>query len=84
MLEKAKRIKGMSELDDSSICYWHTTDGWLLYFPLCGAGCLSLHTVIENEDGTITVTPSIRMTGHNHGNPTTRHGYLTAGYWNEC
>jgi hypothetical protein len=79
MSEKAKRIKGMSELDDSSICYWHTTDGWLLYFPYCGAGRLSLHTVVENDDETITVTPSIRVIGHKDGQPTMRHGYLING-----
>jgi hypothetical protein len=84
MTEQAKRISGMGELDDTVMCYWHTSNGWLLYIPGCGVGTLSAHSVVENADGTITVTPSILMHGHNDGQPTTRHGYLTNGEWREC
>jgi hypothetical protein len=80
----AKRITGMSALDDVQICYWHTTAGWLLYLPGCGVGRLSLHAVQEHEDGTITVTPSIDMKGHDSGQPTHKHGYLTRGVWKDC
>jgi hypothetical protein len=46
-----------------------------------GPGWLKNHTVVENPDGTITVTPSILMTGVNGK---TWHGYLTNGEWREC
>ncbi len=80
----AKRIAGMAELDEAAICYWRGSDGiWLLYLPRCGVGCLALHQVVEHSDGTITVTPSVLMSGHDNGTPTTRHGFLTAGKWRE-
>ena len=40
--------------------------------------------VEEHEDGTISVTPSILVDGHNEGEKTQRHGYLTRGIWTEC
>jgi len=46
-----------------------------------GVGALPLHTVIEHEDGTITVSPSILVTGH-HG--ATWHGWLEKGIWREA
>lgn len=81
---EAKRIKGFEELDSNAICYWKASDRWMLYFPRCGVGDLSLHTVTEHEDGTITVTPSILTKGHDNGKQTTVHGYLTKGVWNPC
>lgn len=90
MEEQAKRISGYSELDKSIICYWKTSDGWLLWLPGCGLGGLRKHTVVENEDKTITVTPSIMVTsyatedGIRLEKPVIRHGYLTKGIWNEC
>ena len=45
-----------------------------------GLGKLCLHTVIEHEDGTITVSPSILDTGVNHRQ---WHGYLERGVWRE-
>lgn len=46
-----------------------------------GIGSLSLHTVTEHEDGTITVSLSILITGH-HGKQW--HGWLTRGVWSEA
>ncbi len=40
---------------------------------------LSAHEVIEHEDGTITVSPSILVTGHDGQ----WHGYLERGVWRE-
>ena len=79
----ARRIRGYEELDEEQICYWHTDAGWLLYMPGCGIGGLKLHTVTENENGTITVQPSIKITGHKDGQPTEVHGYLTNGVWSD-
>jgi len=82
---KATRIKGYAELDETIICYWRTEGGtWLLYYPRCGIGNLKNHTVVENPDNTITVTPSILITAHNEGKATTIHGYITNGEWKEC
>jgi hypothetical protein len=79
-LEKSMRIKGMEELNETKICYWKVADKWMLYLPNCGVGGLGNHEITEHEDGTITVSPSILMTGH-LGNK--RHGYLTKGMWTE-
>jgi hypothetical protein len=46
----------------------------------CGPGSLANHDVVEHEDGTITVSPSILVTGH-HG--VQWHGYLERGIWRE-
>ncbi len=43
-----------------------------------GVGCLAKHTVTENADGTITVSPSILCTGHFNKK---WHGYLENGFW---
>lgn len=83
MSELAKHIKGMEELDDSSICYWHTSEGWFLYLPGCGIGGLGLHQITEHEDGSITASPSVLMKGHKDGQPTHRHGFLEHGVWRE-
>jgi hypothetical protein len=86
MSEPCRRIKGYRELDDTVICYWKTDDSykWLLYLPGCGVGALTLHQVEEHEDGTITVSPSIRVNGHDNGKSTERHGYINRGVWTEC
>jgi len=80
----AKRIKGYEDLDDQQVCYWKADGYWLIYFPGCGVGNLRNHTVQEHEDGTITVTPSILTKGHDEGQPTEVHGYLTRGEWKPC
>lgn len=55
---------------------------WFMHVPAPGFGMgnLRAHEVVEHEDGTITVTPSILCTGH-HGRQW--HGYLTRGAWYE-
>ena len=83
---QAVRIAGFSELDDAQMMYWFDAEHgfWYLYLPGCGLGNLANHQVTENADGTITVRPSILVTGHDNGQRTQRHGYLTAGVWEEC
>lgn len=55
--------------------------GWWCMTPqtIAGrfAGSLIDHTIVEHEDGTITVTPSIL-----DPRPGGYHGYLTNGVWN--
>jgi hypothetical protein len=84
MSETARRVRSMCDLEHDTICYWMGDDEWWLYLPGCGVGRLTNHDVEEHEDGTISVTPSILVTGHNHGEQSQRHGYLTKGVWNEC
>ncbi len=77
---KTKRIGSQDELDQTSICYWKEEQTWFLYLPGAGIGALSKHTVVENSDGTITVSPSILMEGHLGK----KHGYLENGIWREA
>jgi hypothetical protein len=55
---------------------------WFCHVPAGGfhVGGLGKHAVTEHEDGTITVSPSILITGH-HGKQW--HGYLERGIWRE-
>ena len=53
--------------------------GWMARPPGNHTGDLSQHDVTEHEDGTITVSPSILITGEH-----TWHGYLEKGVWREC
>lgn len=58
--------------------YWFdaATRTWMAYCPKGGIGALSDHIVVEHDDGTITVSPSILMPGK-------WHGYLERGVWRE-
>lgn len=63
--------------------YGKGADGkWYCRVPTTGIGIgnLSNHDVVEHEDGTITVSPSILCTGHNGKQ---WHGYLERGVWRE-
>jgi len=85
MEQVALRVDRHNEIVQDKMCYWKNVeaDSWYLYIPRCGVGSLKAHTVIENQDGTITVTPSIEVVGHDNGKPVKRHGYLTNGKWKE-
>ena len=86
MEQQGKRIKDYTEIEKDTVCFWFDEERkwWCIYIPSCGIGNLSAHTVKENDDKTITVTPSILMTGHKDGLSTKVHGYLTNGIWKEC
>lgn len=43
---------------------------------------LAGHTIVEHEDGTITVSPSILVIVYNP--PGNWHGYLQRGFWEDC
>ena len=49
--------------------------------PEFHTGSLEGHNVVEHEDGTITVSPSILHTEPNVGQ---WHGFLEKGVWREC
>lgn len=64
--------------------YWKVVhnagDGeWHAHVPSGETGSLGGHEVEEHEDGSITVSPSILVTGQR-----TWHGYLERGVWREC
>lgn len=64
--------------------YGYTNDQWYCSTPNGLAGNLYKHQVIEHEDGTITVSPSILVSsGSQHKDPSW-HGYLERGVWTEC
>lgn len=45
-----------------------------------GYGSLAGHKIVEHDDGTITVSPSILIKTH----VGTWHGFLKKGFWKEC
>lgn len=49
---------------------------WYIKDPNGNVGSIRAHTVVENGDGTITVSPSILIYG-----PNGYHGFLQAGIW---
>jgi hypothetical protein len=65
--------------------YWldENTDTWYACVPSAPPGVwgnLTNHQVVEHEDGTITVSPSILVNG---GSGFTWHGFLEHGTWRE-
>jgi hypothetical protein len=44
-------------------------------------GSLEAHDVVEHEDGTITVSPSILITSEDETGKYSWHGYLEKGVW---
>jgi hypothetical protein len=71
--------KGFLDLAEGE--YGKCRDGvWYAWPPGFMMGCLGNHDVTEHEDGTITVSPSIRiMDGRGEW-----HGYLERGIWRKC
>lgn len=62
--------------------FFKAGDGW---YGVCPNGhwcALRKHTVTEHEDGTITVSPSILISGSE--GVQLWHGFLERGVWREC
>lgn len=55
---------------------------WFCTTPNGMLGNLGLHQVEEHDDGTITVAPSILVSGGGEGK--SWHGFLRRGVWSEC
>jgi hypothetical protein len=59
---------------------------WFCCTPGNHMGNLGAHKIIEHEDGTITVSPSILISSTDHKG--TRHelwhGFLEKGIWRQC
>jgi hypothetical protein len=61
--------------------YGKWTDGTWYGCTPNDQGCnLGAHEITEHEDGTITVSPSIEVTGHDGY----WHGWLKHGVWEQC
>jgi hypothetical protein len=61
--------------------YVREAEGWSICDPLGNIGGIdSRWSITEHDDGTITVSPSIRQRG-TYGE---WHGYLERGVWREC
>lgn len=57
---------------------------WMARTPNGHYGDLSAHDVVEHEDGTITVSPSILVSTTQDGKPVeVWHGYLERGVWRQ-
>lgn len=56
---------------------------WYCRLPSGALANLGAHEVTEHEDGTITVAPSIRVSGGPPGS-TPWHGFLERGIWREA
>ncbi len=66
--------------------YWKRNGSWFCITPRGDFGDLSKHRVLEHDDGTITVNPSILITHHPHKGPPQQgwHGFLEGGVWRSC
>lgn len=58
--------------------YGQWRNRWYAMTPAGTVGNLGAHDVVEHDDGTITVSPSILVDG---GDGPGWHGYLEAGVW---
>jgi hypothetical protein len=66
----------------SPCSYGEIKGHWYATTPNGLFGNLGSHTVVEHEDGTITVSPSILVQKRLDG--LSWHGYLERGVWREC
>jgi hypothetical protein len=83
-----RRIYPDDELGHFSMAagdYCKSTDGqWWIRPPRGSMGVLDNHEIVEHEDGTITVSPSILLYyGTAEDQRVTWHGYLERGIWRE-
>ena len=80
--------EGLMDFPPDLVCFGKDRDGlWWFKHPHTHGGVISKHQVVEHEDRTITVSPSILQTkrGAMGGfNGATIHGYLERGIWRDC
>jgi hypothetical protein len=82
-------LDGILSLGPGDYCLNPRDGNWYVRAPVNEhqhfLGNLARHKVVEHEDGTITVSPSILITAHDdRGNEIKWHGYLERGVWREC
>ena len=82
MLMQGKRVYATDNMQPGDYCKMDNGD-WLLCLPTGIHGTINnTWKIIEHEGGSITVSPSILTTSHNHVYDW--HGYLEAGIWRSC
>jgi hypothetical protein len=65
--------------------YWFEGGHWVAITPNDHAANLGSHQVVEHEDGTITVSPSIAVSTSRQGVPVqVYHGFLEGGVWRDA
>ena len=82
---KGRRIYSSSEMIAGDYYKMGNKEGnWLICTPIGTRGMINnTWNIEEHEDGSITVSPSIRV--WSNGDPKTNwHGYLIKGEWKEC
>ena len=87
VLVAPKRAGDGREFTDCEREQWWTKPYWMCCTPNGHSGTLCAHTVVEHEDGTITVSPSILIrTSYDSGKTMVElwHGYLELGIWRSC
>jgi hypothetical protein len=61
---------------------------WYIRPPRCHVGSLRKHSIVEHEDGTITVSPSILQHDYEIGPDGYKdihlHGMIERGIWRDC
>lgn len=70
----------VQEYEHTPGAYWKHDDKWYAVTPNGMLAGLANHAITEHEDGTITVSPSILVRGHDGE----WHGYLERGVWRAC
>lgn len=80
MMQGKRTTKEAYQLEPGEYC--HTRSGWYGMTPNGLLSGLRNHQVVENKDGTVTVSPSILTTMGNDG--PSWHGFLRNGVWMEC
>lgn len=77
-----RRVEGKEphQFEPGDYGIWPRTREWYARTPNGLLANLSQHNIIGNEDGTITVKPSILVT---RGDVARWHGYLERGVWRE-
>lgn len=79
-MQGTRTTKETYQLEPGEYCL--TESGWHGLTPNGLLSGLRNHKVVEHEDGTITVSPSI-LTSMGSDGPSW-HGYLERGVWREC
>ena len=75
------------EFTEEERAKWWTKPYWLCCAPNGHSGRLANHSVVEHEDGTITVSPSILISRGGPGSAGDKpreelyHGFLERGVW---
>lgn len=75
-----RRGDGTEFSEDEKNAWW-TKPYWMCCSPNGHIGNLERHDVVEHEDGTITVSPSILISD---GRGPLWHGFLRRGEWSEA